>query len=304
MSDYTEDLIAKVAWYYYIESMTQQTISDRLGISRMRVIKLLDEARSTGVIQFKIAKDKGVQLQIEKQLRDKYGLQDAYVIPSPGSSSYLNEALAQAAAFYIADRLGENSFINMGYGDTLSRVLNHLATVTDKPVSIVSLTGGVNYYLPNAESNVFKARLFLYPAPLMMSSKEVANAIRKEPSVAEIQRMIRLASLSVVGIGAMNDEATVISNGIFSKNDFTYLKMQGAVGDVLTHFIDKDGVQIHADLEDRLISTPLSVLKELKNVIGIAGGDAKLEVMRATLRGKIISSLITDEDTARKLVEE
>ena len=304
MSDYTEDLIAKVAWYYYIESMTQQTISDRLGISRMRVIKLLDEARSTGVIQFKIAKDKGVQLQIEKQLRDKYGLQDAYVIPSPGSSGYLNEALAQAAAFYIADRLGENSFINMGYGDTLSRVLNHLATVTDKPVSIVSLTGGVNYYLPNAESNVFKARLFLYPAPLMMSSKEVANAIRKEPSVAEIQRMTRLASLSVVGIGAMNDEATVISNGIFSKNDFTYLKMQGAVGDVLTHFIDKDGVQIHADLEDRLISTPLSVLKELKNVIGIAGGDAKLEVMRATLRGKIISSLITDEDTARKLVEE
>lgn len=31
-----------------------------------------------------------------------------------------------AGAMYIADRLPENAFINMGYGDTPSRILNHL----------------------------------------------------------------------------------------------------------------------------------------------------------------------------------
>ena len=38
----------------------------------------------------------------------------------------------------------------------------------------------------------------------------------------------------------MNNDATIISKWAFlSKNDFTYLTMKGAVGDVLTHFIDK-----------------------------------------------------------------
>ena len=40
--DYEESLMAKTAWYYYSENMTQQNISEVLGISRMRVIKLLE----------------------------------------------------------------------------------------------------------------------------------------------------------------------------------------------------------------------------------------------------------------------
>ena len=46
--------MVKAAWYYYFENMTQQAIADRLSISRMRVIKLLDAARQTGVIQFRL----------------------------------------------------------------------------------------------------------------------------------------------------------------------------------------------------------------------------------------------------------
>ena len=42
----------------------------------------------------------------------------------------------------------------------------------------------------------------------------------------EIRRMVGLSSFSIVGIGAMNNDATIISNGILSKNDFTYLTMK------------------------------------------------------------------------------
>lgn len=31
--DYEDSLIVKTAWYYYIENMTQQKISEKLGIS-------------------------------------------------------------------------------------------------------------------------------------------------------------------------------------------------------------------------------------------------------------------------------
>lgn len=301
---YDDELVSKAAWYYYIENMTQQSIAEKLGISRMKVIRLLEAARETGIIQFRISQGNGNQLPIEQKLRQQWNLKNVLIIPTPDNKPKLNEHLALAAANFLADQVTENTFINMGYGDTPSRVLNHLANITDVPVSIVSFTGGVSYYLPNSTSNVFKARLHLYPAPLVLSSKEVCQSILQEPSVKEIRRMVKLSSFSIVGIGAMNPDATILSNGILSQNDFAYLTMKGAVGDILTHFIDKNGVPVVTSIEDRLVSTPLDTLKELNNVIGIAGGEQKVTVIRAALRGGYIDSLITDEDTAKKLIGE
>ena len=38
---------------------------------------------------------------------------------------------------YIHDRLDESSYINMGYGDTPGRILNHLANMSESPVNVV-----------------------------------------------------------------------------------------------------------------------------------------------------------------------
>ena len=45
--DYEESLMIKAAWYYYFEEMTQQHVAELMGITRMRVIKLLEKARQT-----------------------------------------------------------------------------------------------------------------------------------------------------------------------------------------------------------------------------------------------------------------
>lgn len=302
--EYEDSLIVKTAWYYYIENMTQQNISEKLGISRMRVIKLLEKARQNGIIQFKISQERSQHLQIEQELVDQWGLKDAFIVPTPPADLNLNETIAQAAAMYINNRLTDNSYINMGYGDTPSRVLNHLATTAQSPISVVSMTGGVSYYLPNNLSNVFNAKLFLYPTPLLVSSPELCEAMRSEPCVLEIARMVQLASMTIVGIGGMRDDATIINNGILNKNDFLYLSMQGAVGDILTHFMDKDGNPISSPIEDRLLSTSLDTLKDLQNVIGIAAGPNKVDAIRAALCGKYLDILITDENTARSLMKE
>lgn len=303
-TQYEESLMIKTAWYYYLENMTQQQISEFLGISRMRVVKLLDKARNTGIIQFKIREDSANRMHLEKKLIDTYGLKDTYIAPSPPNEKATNENIARAAAMYISERLDANTFINMGYGDTPSRVLNNLATITEHPISVVSLTGGVSYYLPNNMSTVFNAKLYLIPSPLLVSSKDVVDAIKNEASVVEISRMVQLSSMSVVGIGGIENNATVLKSGILSQSDFLYLKMKGAVGDILCHFIDKDGNLVETDIEDRLISTPLSTLSTLNNVIGVAAGEHKVEAIKAVLRGGYIDILITDEATATKLLEE
>ena len=302
--DYENILMNRAAWYYYMENYTQQNISDLLGVSRAKVISLLERARQNGVIQFRIRQEGDRRIQMEQKLTDRFGLKDVFTVPGAGTLANLNESIAQAAAMYIIRRLGEDDFLNVGYGDTTSRVLNYLAMAAEKPLNVVSLTGGVSYYLPNANSNVFNARLHLIPSPLLLSSPDLREAMRQEPVVEEIYRMIPLSHMSVVGIGSMSDQATIVKNGIFNGNDFTVLKLQWAVGDILSHFMDKNGDLVAMDQEDRLMSTRLEDLRKLENVVGVAGGPSKLDAILAALRGGYLDVLITDEETARSLLEQ
>ena len=300
--DYEDALMAKAAWYYYFENLTQQQISDRIGVSRNRVIRLLDRARETGMIQFSLRRGNEERLETEKRLMETFGLEDVFLVPGPANPSRTNANVAEAASMYIHERLREGSILNIGYGDTPSRVLNRLATIAESPITCVSLTGGVSYYLPNALSNVFNARLHLVPAPLLASSPEMAEAIRQEESVAEISRLIDLAQMTVVGIGSMDGSATIFRSGILNQNDLLYLTMQGAKGDVLSHFLDDQGRQIGGPVEDRLVSTSLERLRGLKHVIGVAAGIVKAEAIQAALRGKILDVLITDTETAEAVL--
>jgi DNA-binding transcriptional regulator LsrR (DeoR family) len=161
----------------------------------------------------------------------------------------------------------------------------------------------VSIYLPNTRSTIFNARLFLIPAPLLVSSKEMVTAITAEHPVKEILRMVSLASFTIISIGGMNDEATILKTGVLSKNDFLFLKMQGAVGDILCHFFDKQGNMVSTPLDGRLVTTPLGTLKSLSNVTGVAGGRDKREAIKGALAMGYIDIFITDEDTAQWLID-
>ena len=299
---YEDKLLTKVAWYYYIEGYTQQEIGEYLSIPRLRVNRLLEKARKAGIIQFSVREGDSKRMIVERELITQFGLKDAFVVPSPINEQDINESVAQAAAMYIHERLDKSGYINMGYGDTSSRILNHLANICEFPVNVVSLTGGVNYYLPNTRSSIFNAKLYLTPAPLLMASEDIVKAMEQEPSVKQIRHMATLAQMSIVGIGGVDSNATLLTNGTLNHSDVLLLSMQGAVGDMLCHFIDKDGNVIQSSLERRLMSTPLEQLKEMSNSIGVAGGSTKSEAILAALKGNYLDVLITDETTATNVL--
>ena len=66
--DYENILMNRAAWYYYMENYTQQNISDLLGVSRAKVISLLERARQNGVIQFRIRQEGDRRIQMEQKL--------------------------------------------------------------------------------------------------------------------------------------------------------------------------------------------------------------------------------------------
>ena len=302
MDDQTYALATKAAWYYYMEDSTQAQIAEVMGVSRAKIIRLLEEARAQGIVQFSFRKNDRQRVSAEQLLIDRFGLKDAFVVPTPLDSSAINQSIAQGAAHYVSDHLREDGFLNIGYGDTVSRMLGVLAKNREESLNVVSLTGGVSYYLPTVGTTAYSMHLFLTPSPLVVSSRQVRDALLDEKSLQDVSTMTEYADMSVVGIGAAVEGATVLHNGILNEGELTVLKMQGAVGDVLNHFMDKDGNLIQTEIEDRVISTDLDKLRQLKNVVGVAGGKDKVTAIKAVLNGGYLNVLITDSDTAAELL--
>ena len=302
MDEQTYALATKAAWYYYMEDNTQAQIAEVMGVSRAKVIRLLEEARAQGIVQFSFRKNDSQRVSAEQLLIDRFGLKDAFVVPTPLDSSAINQSIAQSAAHYVSDHLSEDGYLNIGYGDTVSRMLGFLAKNREESLNVVSLTGGVSYYLPTVGTTAYSMHLFLTPSPLVVSSRQVRDALLDEKSLQDVSTMTEYADMSVVGIGAAVEGATVLRNGILNEGELTVLKMQGAVGDVLNHFMDKDGNLIQTEIEDRVISTDLDKLRQLKNVVGVAGGKDKVAAIKAVLNGGYLNVLITDSDTAAELL--
>ena len=303
MTDDEYQLMLKATWLYYLENYTQQQISGLMGVSRGKVIRLLDEARSEGIIRFLFRQNDQERMEVERRLIKKYSLHDAFVVPTPAHHSDLLDSIARAASMYVADHLRADGFLNIGYGDMTGRILDNLASTRHSDINVTSLTGGVSYYLPKVSSEVFAMHLYLVPSPLILSTPELRDALLHEAPIQDVYRMTNHADMTVVGIGSMDEEATIIRNGILSKTDLALLKMQGAVGDVLNHFIDANGNPVDTDIEDRIMSTSLETLQSMRNVVGVAGGVVKIPAIHAVLRHGYLNVLVTDEVTAQGLLE-
>ncbi len=299
--DYEHSLMIKAVWCYYIENMTQQAIADQLGISRMRVIKLLEKGKAKKLIQFKIRADAYQQTEIINQLKDRYSLKEIVLVPS--ISTNINETIARATAMYLSDHISDGSFINVGFGDTMARTLRNLDLPEESRISFVSLTGGVKHYTVTSHFGITNMTSYIVPAPFLASTAEMAAAIREEPSVKDILKLSSLAGYTIVGVGGVTEKATVVREGNLTANDLLRLKAESAVGDILGYFIDKDGHVLNGSIHDRLISTPPDVLATFPNVIAAAGGVEKAEAMNAALKTGCINILITDEETAKAVLE-
>lgn len=303
-----EELICRAAWLYYREKLTQEEIGDRLGISRIKVSRLIERGHKLGLIQVQINSRFQHCLKLESALTEHYALSQAIVTPT-GDEANLNENLSFAAAKYLSSQLQLSSLLAIGWGDTVSRALHKLAySLADANVSLISLTGGVSSYLQSLGSfqthSSPQRKLHLIPAPILASTEEVARALQQEPQVREVLAMLQTADCALVGVGAVADSATLVTTGYVKPEEILLYERQGAVGDILGQFYDCEGKLLNLPLHKRVTGVGIETLRHIPNVVGVAGGPNKVEAIRGALKGHRLDVLITDEKTARALVME
>lgn len=79
--------------------------------------------------------------------------------------------------------------ISIGYGEAVSKTMGHLRISTKYKVTFVSLSGGVKFYMPTAidtRSDYYtnpNYNHYIVPAPLIVSSKDIADHLLAEMPV-------------------------------------------------------------------------------------------------------------------------
>ncbi|RKX73290.1 MAG: hypothetical protein DRP60_12155, partial [Spirochaetes bacterium] len=87
------DLIYKIASLYYEDNQTQQEIANRLGISRIKVSRLLQQARTSGIVEISLKKQNGNFTDLENRIASQWQLKE--VILSSSESMDKDEILSQ-----------------------------------------------------------------------------------------------------------------------------------------------------------------------------------------------------------------
>ena len=298
---YRDSLLYKVAWLYYINGLTQQEIASQLSLSRIKVIKMLEEARQRKIVRFYFSSVYRDKNEVEQQLIEKYNLKDSFVVPW-SSNNNLAENLGQATAMYLNDLIKEKTYVGVGYGETMSAFLRHLSGITNKSLSVISMTGGVMPYISQIGNGSIDIKHYLLPVPLVLSDKKLAELMIKEKSVSDVINMIEKVNIVVSSLGSMEENSTILKTGLLSTDKYNVLKYKGAVGDMLMHFIDKNGNLVDDEIEDRIISTKLDKIQDCDYVIVAAGGEDKLQIIHTAITHGLVNVLITDENTAKFLL--
>ena len=298
-----EELLGRAAWYYYHDGLTQNEIGERLGISRVKVSRILERGRRLGLIEVRVNSPEEGCFALETALGKTFGLCDVRVIPElPGTDPI--DRISQCAAQFLMSRLHEADLLAVGWGEMVVRVLQRLTRkMSILDASVVSLTGGVSAYMEGIGNGAATATVHLTPAPLVVSTQEIRDILSKEKSVQDILSMAITANFALVGIGASNKNASLVRSGYVTQSEMELYRRQGAVGDILGNFFDIDGNVIDMPLHDRIIGTNLAALKDIPHVIGAAVGETKIEAILGAIRGKHINTLLTDEPTAAELIK-
>lgn len=300
-----QELLARIAWFYYHDGMTQGEIGDHLGLTRLKVSRLLEKGRQSGVIRVQINSRYEGCLELENVLMERFNLKHVRVLPELPQRE-INQRIGIGAAHEIMKQLGPQQLLAVGFGETAMSTLQHLSGfITSQQIRLVTLSGGVGPYMTGIGQLDAACSVSIIPAPLRASSASVADIFRQERSVQDVLLTARAADIAVVGIGSLSQkrEATIMRSGYISEGEQLLFGRKGAVGDILGYFMQRNGELADAmPIHQELIGVSLRDLDSIPQVIGVAGGTEKAEAILAALTGKHINALITEESTVRAML--
>ena len=304
-------LMVQAARLYYEEDCSQEQVSRRMGLSRPYISKLLAGARQAGIVQIRVTDPLSVETALERRLMERFGLKRAIILPQlPGVDA--QRQLGEAAARYLNDILRDGDIVGTSWGDTMYRLSQSLIPRPDlKSLQYVQLCGGVSDLhmavyaseIASGFSSALGCAAHLIQLPAIVQSRELKAMLERDDSMARAFRCWRDARVLLFTVGTFGDQNALVRVGYLHRELMDDLLKRGAVGDVCTHVVDRQGRICDEALDARTIAIPFDEMRQKPWRICVAQGPGRVDSMLGALRSGIVNVLITNETTAEGLSE-
>jgi DNA-binding transcriptional regulator LsrR (DeoR family) len=308
--DVQQRLLERVALLYYEENLTQEEVAARLCLSRSKVVRLLQEARRTGIVQIRVLAPHHANRDLERRLESRFGLLQVVVAASARSDvSDTGRTVAHEAAAVLSHMLKPGLVIAMASGTTMQAVAEAIPQVRVPDVRVIELHGMIqDTGLTDLNARPIVARIAqrlgaeysMLPVLRELASAEFAAALLRDTRIQRTLELGRQADVLLVGVGAIQPLSPSLAP--LAPEVLAELRHAGAVGEISARFFDQGGQACPSTLDARLVSLPLADLVQVPTRIGVAFGAAKVAAIAGALAGQYINTLVTDVPTATSLL--
>ena len=305
------DDAARAGWLYFVAGNTQDEIAQKLHVSRPTAQRLVSLALSERLITFRLDHPIAACMEIAARLAKRFGLLHCDVVPADPASDSAVLGIAESAAGFLEQKLGAKDpiIVAIGTGRTLRAAVELMPRMVchqHKLVSLVghiSMEGSASFFDVLARlSELSQAPHYPMPLPVIVRFPEEREQLQRLEPVLRVLELARLADVTLIGIGRMDEQAQLHADGFMSSAELDEMRRLGAVGEVTGWAFDAAGRIIRGGANDRVTSAPRDVPPS-RLVVGVAQGTGKVLPIRAALRGGIVNGLITNETTARSILE-
>lgn len=302
----------RAVWHYYGEGRTQAVTAQTLGVSRTTVANLLASARRRGLVTISLAPELLGSVEAAHALRIWAGIQGVHVVPvnEQAGTQEIRRSLARAAAHLLDSRIMRQTVLGVASGRTMAALGEEMPQRQRPDLSVVQISGsslGDAATSPEACTMLIASRLgahgFNFPAPAVLTSAALRDAMIREPTLIRHFERIRSCELVIFSVGELTAETTwAESDGLTQAVVPEYIE-RNAAGVIIGRFIDRDGIEIAGPLSGRQVGPGLADLRAIPDRVCVAGGPEKTEAIRAAIAGGYVTHLITDSTTANLLLE-
>ncbi|WP_455274736.1 sugar-binding transcriptional regulator [Rhizobium herbae] len=306
----TDQILHKAAWLYYTHGLRQDEVAQRLNISRASVATYLRRARETGIVNIATSTQLFADDILARQLEDALGLTSVWIVPEDRQAMDPTAEMPVVAAAVFLELINKGDRVGVAWGRTVYHLADVMPYADLQGVTVVQLCGnlGAPYsYRPDQCTTEIARRLnaegINVYAPLVLSSEQLAEALRAEPVIREQMATISDCQLALYSVGGIEDDSHLVKCGALTPEEIHALGETGAAGVIAGQIIDRDGQWLDCAHNRRCISADLDSIRAIGKRMMVVQEDGKFEPLVAAIKGGFASHLVVTTSMARRLLE-
>ncbi|MBF8435750.1 sugar-binding transcriptional regulator [Halanaerobiaceae bacterium Z-7014] len=308
---------------YHEEPIGRRSLSEGLNLSVRQVRNELEFLNEQGLIKVSRAgvsltqegKDFITELELyfteikdfanlEKKVEEKLGINEVLIVPCNLEHSNLIREIGRVAANYLRRLLRTGDIIAITGGYTMSQVAEMMPFCDERYENtiVVPGRGGLGEEV-DIQANTIAASIakkiggkyYLLQVPDNLKVENI-SLIKDEPSIQKTLNILGKANILVHGVG---NAAEMSARRGMDQSEIDDILSKGAIGEAFGYYCNLDGEIVYSTPS---IGLSLEEVENIGTVIAVAGGEKKAEAIKSIISPKYQDVLITDEETARRII--